>query len=287
VLDVRRSRTARETARAAAATLPGTQGEFDSAARSFDEIVYGGRPATDAEYLRLTAADRYSLAPPPAPDPVEVPARSRRSGRPRLPPAPKWLRDRRLWVAILIALGLGLIIFLLLKLSAAPTAPPPPPSHRTMPPPERPDLPPPDFGSGDDSIFHRLPGPVVYGGLQALILAAIVVWWRAARRGTIVREPRPVEVEAGELLRGQAALYRRTGDHEHLAATLRSATLRRIRTRVNLRADTPPEQVTTTIAARVGVHPTRIAEVLYTAVPDDRTLEYIAAQLDWIESEIG
>ncbi|WP_227978967.1 DUF4129 domain-containing protein [Nocardia spumae] len=287
VLEVERSRTARETARAASRALPGTTDEFDGATRSFEEIVYGGRAASPDEYQRLSAADRYSLAPPPPPDPVDQadsPPRAPR--RPRLPPLPQLLRDKRFWAVVLGVVVIALIVYLLLRLSAAPTAPPQP-THQPPPPPDREDIPPPELGAGDDSIFERLPPWLAFGGLQALIFAAIVVWWRGRRRGTVVGEPRPVQVAAGELLAGQAALYRRSKDREHVAAKLRAATLRRIRGRLELRTDAAPEQVSAVIGARIGIDPHRIATAFHGPVPDDMTLEYVAAQLDWIESEIG
>ncbi|PPJ22440.1 DUF4129 domain-containing protein [Nocardia nova] len=287
VLEVRRSRTARETASAAGHALPDASAEFDYAAHSFDEIVYGGRTATPDEYQRLTSADRYSLAPPPPPDPVEQQRSKRRRAGRRLPPLPQVVRDKRFWAIVLGALVIALVGYLLFRLAAAPTAPPQPTQPHSPPPPDHPDIRPPDVGEGSDSIFQRLPPWLAYGGLQALIFAAVVVGWRARRRGAVVGEPRPVRVAAGELLAGQAALYRRTKDRDHVAAKLRAATLRRIRARVNLRADAAPEQVSAVIGARIGVDPGRIATAFYGPVADDRALEYVAAQLDWIESEIG
>ncbi len=114
-----------------------------------------------------------------------------------------------------------------------------------------------------------------------------MVWWRGRRRGTVVGEPRPVQVAAGELLTGQAALYRRTKDREHVAAKLRQAALRRIRGRLDLRTDTPPDRMSVVIGSRIGVDPQVVTTALYGPVPDDTTLEYVAAQLDWIDSEIG
>ncbi|MFF0456335.1 DUF4129 domain-containing protein [Nocardia africana] len=288
VLEVQRSRTARETASAAGHALPGASTEFDYAADSFDEIVYGGRTATPDEYQRLTSADRYSLAPPPPPDPVEQQRSERKRGdRPRLPPLPQLLRDKRFWAFVLVALVIALVVYLLFRLATAPTAPPQPTQPHPPPPPEHPDIRPPDVGEGSDSIFQRLPPWLAYGGLQALIFAAVVVWWRARRRGAVVGEPRPVQVAAGELLAGQAALYRRTGDRDHVAAKLRAATLRRIRGRVNVPADAAPEQVSAVIGARIGIDPGRVAAAFYGPVADGPALEYVAAQLDWIESEIG
>ncbi len=301
LLEVRRSRTARETADLAAATAAAI--ELPEAARSFDEVVYGGRPAGEAEYRLLEQADRYSLAPPPPDEPVETPTGERRAPGWRMPPLPDLLRDRRFWAVVVGALLIALIVYLLLHLSGAPEAPPAPP--RLPPSPgEPPPLPPPTI-TGSDSIFGRLPHWLAFGGLQWLVCAAIVVWWRARRRGTLVGEPRPVQVAANEVLAGQAALYRKSKDHNHIAAKLRTATLRRIRPVLNLTADAPPEWVIAAIAARTGggiggtatgggiggtaagADPNRLGATLFGPAADDAALEMYAAELDRIEREIG
>ncbi|NKY49890.1 DUF4129 domain-containing protein [Nocardia vermiculata] len=286
VLEVERARTARETAAAASHALPGTTEDFAGATRSFEEIVYGGRAATPDEYQRLSAADRYSLAPPPPPDPTEVASATRTArGRIRLPGLPPLLRDKRFWWVVLGALVIAVAVYLILELINAPSAPPSPPPDQG--PSSGGDTRPPQLGEGSDSIFERFPPWLVYGGAQALICAAIVVWWRGRRRGAVVGEPRPVQVAAGELAAGQAALYQRTKDRDHIAGKLRSATLRRLRGRLQLRDNASPEQVAAVIATRIGIDVTRIAAAFDGPVPDDATLEYVAAQLDWIESEIG
>lgn len=158
--------------------------------------------------------------------------------------------------------------------------------------PDLPDVPPdgsyggPGSDAGDGPIWERLPAPVFFGGLQFLVAAASVVWWRARRRGALVREPRPVEVAANELLAGQAALYRRSKDHDHVATKLRAATLRRIRTPLGVTADTPPDRIVAVIAARTGADPNHIAAALFGPVPDTGTLRIVAAQLELIESEV-
>lgn len=83
VLEVRRSRTAQETAAAAVTAIPDRAAELPTAAYGFDEVVYGGRAATADEYRRLAQADIFSMAPPPPPEPVETTAPGRRS--PRIP----------------------------------------------------------------------------------------------------------------------------------------------------------------------------------------------------------
>ncbi|WP_327142987.1 DUF4129 domain-containing protein [Nocardia sp. NBC_01327] len=299
ILEVQRARTARETAQAATAVLPGEATELPSAAHSFDEIVYGGRPAAEAEYRRLEQADRYSVAPPPKLAPAEI-AEQRTSRKPKTArkkkgreplELPALLRDWRFWAVLAGILAVLFLIYLVTHLSMPPSTP-----HDTQPPPTQPPpttaphhppkVKPPDFGGGDDSIFQRLPDWAAYGGLQFLIAWVTVLWWRGRRRGTVVREPRPVEAPANELLAGQAGLYRKSRDHDHVAARLRAATLRRLRPALGVTAATPPELVTAALSARIGSDPVLVRAALYDPVPDRVTLEVVAAQLEWIEAEV-
>ncbi|MDT3399257.1 DUF4129 domain-containing protein [Streptomyces sp. B1866] len=57
LLDPRPGRTADEAADEAARTLPGFAGRLRAAARAFDDVAYGGRPATAEEYARLRDLD--------------------------------------------------------------------------------------------------------------------------------------------------------------------------------------------------------------------------------------
>lgn len=291
ILKVRRSRTAQETADEAAAALPLRQSaELPPAAFGFDEVVYGGRPAGENEYRRLEAADVFSAAaPPPATEPIEVDSEKRKDRVRRSLPLPELLRDHRFWIALVALVLLALLLWAGLHSCAAPSAPPPPPDSPPppdLPPPRDGDIDPPDL-VGSDSIFGRLPAPVAFGGLQFLVTAVLLVWWRARRRGALVGEPRPVEVAADELLTGQAGLYRRSGDHEHIAAVLRAATLRRVRRTLGATAGDTPDALVAAIATRINADPRLIGTALYGPVPDASAVELIAAQLEWIEAEIG
>ncbi|MCP9621926.1 DUF4129 domain-containing protein [Nocardia otitidiscaviarum] len=294
VLEVSRARTADETAHAATTAL-GERGEvtdpteLPSAARSFDEIVYGGRPATEFEYRRLEQADRYSTAPPPGAEPDEISERRRkprkRTARSRRSvDTPELLRDWRFWAVILGVLAVALLIFGLVNALSAPSVPRP--TAPDGPPPQPPDIDGPEFGEGQDSLFERLPGWVAFGGLQWAIAWVIVLWWRARRRGSVVPDPLPVQVPAHELLAGQAGLYRRSRDFEHVAARLRSASLRRLRPVLGLTADSTPDRVLAAVTARSGAAPALVTAALYDPVPDRGTLELVAAQLEWIEAEV-
>ncbi|MEV0539202.1 DUF4129 domain-containing protein [Nocardia salmonicida] len=288
-LPVRRSRTAQETADDATTALPLEQStELHPAARSFDEVVYGGRAATEDEYRRLEYADRYSQsAPPPVLDPLEIEVVEREpKQRRKLPPLPGILRSPRFWATLAAGLAIALLIYATMQSCGAPNAPDTP----DLPdPPDPPDTPPDDsdldFGSGKDSIFTRLPGWLAFGGLQFLLAFAALIWWRARRRGALVGEPRPVEVAANELLAGQAGLYRRSGDVAHVAHILRAATLRRIKPRLG--GELTDDQLVAVVSSRLGVPAQQIGTVLFGDVPDETTLNYVAAHLEWIETELG
>ncbi len=289
VLKVRRSRTAHETAHEAAGTLPSPQStELSPTARGFDEVVYGGRPAGEDEYHRLSTVDIFSAAaPPPAPEPVEVDAGERKNRAHRSLSLPTLLRDHRFWITLVASVLLVVLLWAVLHscgappTSSAPDAPPPPTRQ-----PRDGDTAPPGL-VGSDSVFGRLPAPVAFGGLQFLIVIGLLAWWRARRRGALVGEPRPVEVAADELLTGQAGLYRRSGDHEHIAAVLRAATVRRVRRALGTGAGDTPDALIAAIATRINADPRLIGTALYGPVPDASTVELIAAQLEWIEAEIG
>ncbi|WP_067844141.1 DUF4129 domain-containing protein [Nocardia lijiangensis] len=290
VLEVRRSRTADETVDDVSAVLPlEVTTELQPAARSFDEVVYGGRTATEDEYRRLEYADRFSAAaPPPAAEPVEREAvetapRTRR----KLPPLPDLLRNPKFWATLAVMAVLTLLLYGALQACGAPTAPKPPPDIPPPPPPSDNDIDRPDIGAGEDSIFSRLPAPLAFGGLQFLIALALLAWWRARRRGALVGEPRPVEVAANELVAGQAALYRKSRDHEYVAGKLRAATLRRLRPLLGVGADAPPDLLAAAIAARSGADQQLVANAFFGPVPDAGALHIVAAQLEWIETEVG
>lgn len=302
LLPTRRSRTADEAVDDTTSVLPPEAHDgMQPAARAFDEVVYGGRAASRADYLQLDQLDRYSQsAPPPKPDTVEVdedaPGRRRE--------APEWLRDKRIWIGVITVLLIAIAAILLSQLSScsAPTAPnhPTPPSTTatttpptttppTTTPPRRSEEPrhQPRNDSGQSSIFSDMSAPAATAFALLAVTAALVVWWRARRRGTLVAEPRPVEVRSDELLDGQAGLYRRANDPAHVAQKLRAATLRRIRPGLGVRSDANPEQLVAAMAAHTGIPAAQIGQTLYAPVTDVAGLERVVAELDYLEASTG
>jgi Domain of unknown function (DUF4129) len=67
ILEPRPGRTAYELAAEAAVALPGFAGELRSAARVFDDVWYGERPASEAEYRQLSDLDQRLRSARPAP----------------------------------------------------------------------------------------------------------------------------------------------------------------------------------------------------------------------------
>ncbi|WP_416983116.1 DUF4129 domain-containing protein [Streptomyces sp. T028] len=57
LLDTRPGRTADEAAAEAGRTLPAHSGRLRAAAHEFDDVTYGGRPATEQAYHRIAALD--------------------------------------------------------------------------------------------------------------------------------------------------------------------------------------------------------------------------------------
>ena len=73
VLDERAGRTALETATEAGGAMPAVSVDLRSAARLFDDVVYGGRPATAAHDRQLRQLDDRVAAARPLLDPVAAP----------------------------------------------------------------------------------------------------------------------------------------------------------------------------------------------------------------------
>lgn len=300
MLEVRRSRTAQETADDATTVLPLEEvTELHPAAQSFDEVIYGGRRATEDEYRRLEYADRYSpSAPPPPPEPTEKDIVERAPRERELPTVPQLLRNPKFWAALAAIAAVALLLWGLSNAlnfnppdkphnPSAPTQTYSPTTTRTPPPTTTPPKDEPlEFGEGSGSVFSRHP-VLAYTGVQVAIAGAVLIWWRARRRGALVGEPRPVEVAANELLHGQAALYQRAKDPAHVADKLRAATLRRIRPVLGVYANAEPHQLVEAVVARTGADPELVAAALYGPVPDRDTLALVAAQLHWIDTEVG
>jgi Domain of unknown function (DUF4350) len=138
------------------------------------------------------------------------------------------------------------------------------------------------------SLLSLLPpwvGPVT---LQLLVAALVAIVWRARRLGRLVPEPLPVVVRAAENEEGRARLYRQAGARGRAAATLRTAALRRLATRLAVDQDTTPEHVATLIARATGRPHPEVREILLGTAPhDDGALVALADQLDTLERQVA
>ncbi|WFE96474.1 DUF4350 domain-containing protein [Micromonospora sp. WMMD987] len=124
--------------------------------------------------------------------------------------------------------------------------------------------------------------------LQLALVALLVVLWRARRLGPPVGEPLPVEVRSAETVLGRARLYQRARARGPTAATLRAATLDRVRGRLDLPATTGHAELAARVAERVGGDPGQIHELLYGAAPHtDAELVALARSLDGLTRTVA
>ncbi|MGS2618912.1 DUF4350 domain-containing protein [Micromonospora sp. LZ34] len=131
--------------------------------------------------------------------------------------------------------------------------------------------------------------PWFWALLAQLALAALVLaLWRARRLGPPAAEPLPVTVRSAETVLGRARLYQRAGAREAAARTLREAALTRLRPRLNLPADAPPDRVAGAVAARAGGDPAATEELLYGGEPEtDQELLELARGLDGVTRTVA
>jgi len=125
--------------------------------------------------------------------------------------------------------------------------------------------------------------------IAQLVLATLVMLaWRGRRLGRLVREPLPVVVRAAETQEGRARLYRKARARGRAAATLRTASLRRLARRLDVGRDATPEQVAALAAATSGLPPAQVHAVLLGGPPDsDAALVRLAADLDGVERAVA
>ncbi len=137
------------------------------------------------------------------------------------------------------------------------------------------------------SLGSVLPSWVGWVVLQLLVVTLICMLWRGRRLGRLVTEPLPVIVRAVETTEGRARMYRRSRAHDRAAATLRAATISRLRERTGLGRAAPPADVVAVIAARTGLPSADVAAILLGPPPtDDAGLVRLAQTLDQLDREV-
>jgi hypothetical protein len=145
-----------------------------------------------------------------------------------------------------------------------------------------------DVGAGDgDSLTAQLPAglfPALWLVTAALLATML---WRGRRLGPLVVEPLPVVVKAVESTQGRGRLYRKVRDREHAAEILRSATRRRLATRLRLPASIDPRGLVDQVAHATGRDAAGLHDLLQSRpVPDDTTLTRLADELAALEKEV-
>jgi hypothetical protein len=148
-------------------------------------------------------------------------------------------------------------------------------------------------GSGSDqpTVSDLLPDWVFWAMVQLAVACAFAMLWRARRLGKLVPEPLPVIVRAAETQEGRARLYRQASARGRAAATLRTASLRRLAARLAAPAGTTPDQLVTLVARAIGrdqsgemmLH----ALLLGPAPRSDAELIRLADDLDAVERELS
>ena len=125
----------------------------------------------------------------------------------------------------------------------------------------------------------------------ATILAGLAVvatmFWRGRRLGPLVVEPLPVVVKAIEATASRGRLYSRARDRDHVARTLREATVLRLAEQLRLPREGDLGPLVTAVAERVVRPPTEVRGLLGAGpVPDDKALTLLAQKLAELEREV-
>ncbi|MGZ4602193.1 MAG: DUF4350 domain-containing protein, partial [Kineosporiaceae bacterium] len=138
--------------------------------------------------------------------------------------------------------------------------------------------------AGPESLRDLLPPWVGWVVVQLAVVVTLALLWRGRRLGPLVSEPLPVVVRSGEALLGRARLYRRARAVDRTAATLRTATLRRLAARLAVPPDAAPDAVAVRAAEVTGQDLQGVRHVLLGPPPrDERERVALADALDAVE----
>ncbi|HEY3869917.1 MAG TPA: DUF4350 domain-containing protein [Actinocrinis sp.] len=145
-------------------------------------------------------------------------------------------------------------------------------------------------GGAPPSLQSLMPAWIWWALAQLAIALLLIAYWRGRRHGRVVTEKLPVRVRASETIEGHARLYRRAKAHERAAELLRRATARRLAAYFGLPSDAAhhnPMMLTEPVAARLGVAPAQVAELLAGPAPaSEQELVHLADRLDQLEREV-
>jgi hypothetical protein len=138
------------------------------------------------------------------------------------------------------------------------------------------------------SLSDLLPQWVFWVTAQLALAVLVAIAWRARRLGRLVSEPLPVVVRAAETEEGRARLYRQSHARGRAAATLRTAALRRLATRLAVPTGTTPEQVAVLVAETTGRPDREVRDALLGPAPTgDAALVTLADELDTLERQVA
>ncbi|MEJ2579108.1 MAG: DUF4350 domain-containing protein [Kineosporiaceae bacterium] len=142
--------------------------------------------------------------------------------------------------------------------------------------------------SGRPTLGELLPDWVHWATWQLVLALVVTMLWRARRLGRLVTEPLPVVVRAAEAQEGRARLYRQARARGRAAATLRTAALRRLATRLDTPPEATPEAVAALVAEATGRPGPEITATLLGGAPaDDAALVLLAGELDALERAVA
>ena len=136
-------------------------------------------------------------------------------------------------------------------------------------------------------LLDLLPERLLWATLQLFIVVVLLALWRARRIGPVVAEPLPVVVRATETVEGRARLLRAARARDAAAASLRTATVTRLRDRLGLAADSTPSAVVEPVARRSGWAAADVERILYGPQPtDDAALLRLTSELDQLDHAV-
>ncbi|RPF25861.1 DUF4350 domain-containing protein [Georgenia muralis] len=130
--------------------------------------------------------------------------------------------------------------------------------------------------------------PAATAALTVLAAAALVLALAHGRAlGPVVTEVMPVVVRSAETTRGRGRLYRRSGAHDHAAASLRAGTADRLARTLGLPRSAGPDALLGALARATGRPDPGLRQLLYGPPPtSDAALLALSAELDALESEV-
>ena len=130
------------------------------------------------------------------------------------------------------------------------------------------------------TLRQLLPRGLKDGLLELAAAVVLLALWRARRLGRVVVEPLPVVVRAAESVEGRSRLYRAARARDRAADALRGAARDRAVRRLALGGSATRGALLEAAAARTGVHPAELQDLLYGPAPgDDATLVRLAGDL--------